>query len=131
MATILNEWLRGRREYDEARLLIPSELVTMRQIAQNVVDGRFTAEWAAAAIQTAAWETYQVRLVRRLSKHMATWGVVAGVYSAVDLLRLHPANADIAGLQRAADAAQTALSALTLRPLWPSPPRTPLDRFVE
>ena len=131
MATILNEWLRGRREYDEARLLILGELVTMRQIAQNVLDGRFTAEWAAAAIQTAAWETYQVRLVRRLSKDMATWGVVAGVYSAVDLLRVHPAKADIQGLQRAADAAQTALSALTLRSLWPSRPRAPLDRFVE
>lgn len=119
VATILNEWLRGRREYDEARLLILAELLNMRAIAQNVLDGRFTAEWAAAAIQTSAWETYQVRLVRRLSKNKGTWGAVSGLYSAVDFLRVHPKQADIAGLQRSADGAHARLSALTLRPLWP------------
>jgi hypothetical protein len=119
VATILNEWLRGRREYDEARLLVLGELANMRHIAQNVLDGHFTAEWAAAAIQTAAWETYRVRLVRRLSRNMSTWGLVAGLYASVDLLRMHPEKADIGGFKRTAEAAHAGLDAMARRPFWP------------
>jgi hypothetical protein len=118
VATILNEWLRGRREYDEARLLVLSELATMHQVAQNVLSGGFTTEWVAAALPTAAWQTYQVRLVRRLSKDMAAWGALTGVYVSVDLLRANPARADVAGLQRSVDDAHARLSGLTLPPLW-------------
>jgi hypothetical protein len=118
VATLLNEWLRGRREYDEARLLVMAELATMHQIAQNVLDGRFTKEWVAAGLHTAAWETYQVRLVRRLSRNMAAWGALTGVYSSVGLFRANPKSADVAGLQRSIDAAHAALSSLTLRSWW-------------
>jgi len=120
VATILNEWLRGRREYDEARLLVMAELASMRQIAQNVLDGRLTREWfAAAGLQTAAWETYQVRLVRRLSTNSGMWGNLNGVYATVALFRANPGQGDIAGLQRGFDAAHAALSTLTVRRLWP------------
>jgi hypothetical protein len=119
VATILNEWLRGRREYEEARLLVLGELLNMHGVAENVVAGRFTAEWSAAAIQTAAWETYQVRLVRRLSRNKATWGAIAGLYQSVDLLRVHPEKADIAALSRSATAAHAGLEAMALRPIWP------------
>jgi len=120
VATILNEWLRGRREYDGARLLVMAELATMRQLAQNVLDGRVTRDWfAAAGLHTAAWETYQIRLVRRLATNMATWGALSGVYATVDLFRANPAAGDVAGLQRSLDGAHAGLSALTVRPLWP------------
>jgi hypothetical protein len=119
VATILSEWLRSRREYDEARLLVLGELLTIVQIAKNVLAGRFTAEWAAAAIQSAAWETYQVRLVRRLNTNRGVWGALAGVYSAVDFLRVRPEKADIGGLERAASAAHSGLDALGLRRLGP------------
>jgi hypothetical protein len=120
VATILNEWLSGRREYDEARLLVMAELATMRQIAQNVLEGRVSRDWfAAAGLHTAAWETYQVRLVRRLSKNMAAWGALNGVYATVALFQSNPAQGDIAGLQRSLDSAHAMLSTLTLRPLWP------------
>jgi hypothetical protein len=120
VATILNEWLRGRREYDEARLLVQAELRTMYQLVQNVIDGRITREWlAAAGLQTAAWETYHVRLVRRLNRDRATWGAVTGVYASVALFKANPTAGSVAGLQRSIDTAHAALSALTLRPLWP------------
>jgi hypothetical protein len=113
VATILNEWLRGRREYDEARLLVMAELATMLQLAQNVRDGGFTRDWfAAAGLHTAAWETYQVRLVRRLSKNMATWGALTGAYATVALLRANPQQGDVAGLQRNLAAAHAPLCPL-------------------
>jgi hypothetical protein len=123
VATILNEWLRGRREYEEARLLVQAELLNMHAVANNVVSGRFTAEWAAAAIQTGAWETYQVRLVRRLARNKATWGAISGLYASVDLLRVHPEAADVAALARSATAAQAGLEAIALRPLTTSAKR--------
>jgi hypothetical protein len=120
VATLLNEWLRGRREYDEARLLVMAELATMLQLSRNVHDGGITLDWfAAAGLQTAAWETYQVRLVRRLSKNMATWGAVTGVYASVYLLRADPHRGDAAGLQQSLTTAHAALSALTVRQLLP------------
>src|SRR6266511_1573312 len=94
VATILNEWLRGRREYDEARLLVMAELASMRQIAQNVLDGR-------------------------LSTNSGMWGNLNGVYATVALFRANPGQGDIAGLQRGFDAAHAALSTLTVRRLWP------------
>jgi len=120
VATLLNEWLRGRREYDEARLLVLAELLTMRQLTQNVLAGAFTREWfAAAGLHSAAWETYQIRLVRRFSTDRAKWGAVNGVYASIALFRENPEAGDIAGMLRNLDAAIDALTGLTLRPLWP------------
>jgi hypothetical protein len=120
VATILNEWVRGRREYEEARLLVLGELMSMRQIAQNVLDGRFTKEWfAAAGLSTAAWETFQFRLVRRLNADRATWGALTGLYASIALFQANPGAGDVAGLQRSIDDASARLDALTLRPLWP------------
>lgn len=120
VATILNEWARGRREYDEARLLVMSELATIREVALAVLAGRFTAEsLAAGSLSTAAWETYKIRLVRRLASDEATWGTLDATYASIALARVKPSSVDVAALHQMVDVAHDALGALTLRPLWP------------
>lgn len=124
VATILNEWLRGRREYDEARLLVLSELATMpsgraerpkRPLHRRVGRSR-TSDGGVADVPGQAGSP-PVEKYGRL-------GALTGVYTSVDLLRANPAAADIAGLQRSVDAAHAALSGLGLRPFW-RPTKTP------
>jgi hypothetical protein len=98
LATVVGEWLRNRREFEEARLLIIAELLTMIQLARNVASGALDRDWfAAAGIHTDAWLTYRVRVIRRLAEDPGH-GQVDGLYATLDLFRREPAKADIQGL---------------------------------
>ncbi|HEU5279973.1 MAG TPA: hypothetical protein VFU26_13865 [Gaiellaceae bacterium] len=118
VATLLNEWLRGQRDFTEAKFLVLAELATMGSLAQDVQAGRLTREWVAAAgFHTAAWETYQVRLARALSRDLAAWGRIGGAYVSVGLFRANPGQADMDGMIRTLADAHAALSGLKLRRL--------------
>jgi hypothetical protein len=120
VATVLNEWARSRREYDEARLLVMSELATMRELALAVLAGRFTSESiAVGGLNTAAWETYKIRLVRRLATHVATWGMLDATYASIGMARENPSRVDMDALSLNIAEAHDALAVLALRPLWP------------
>jgi hypothetical protein len=90
----------------------------MSQLAKNV-PARFTLEWfAAAGVHTAAWETYQVRLVTRLSKDKGGWGVIRGAYATLALFRANPnAAANFAGLIQGLEQAASVLERHPVRPL--------------
>lgn len=120
VATLLGEWLRNRREYEEARLLIIAELRTMHELAKNVAGGRLDRHWfGAAGVHTDAWRTYRVRLIRRLSTHPPEAVIVDALYASLDLFREDPARADIDGLIQGLKTSEDVLTSLGLRPLWP------------